>query len=93
MHAVICELTLFIPEANSLKAKRQVVKRIVERIKSRCNASVAETDYQDTWQRAVIAVAIVGSTRTIIEQQVNLLRRIVDDTAGAEVTSFDIEYI
>jgi hypothetical protein len=93
MQVAICEIQLFIPESNSLKAKRQVLKSVIERIKARCNASVAETDHQDTWQRATVAVAIVGTNRTVLEQQVNLVRRITDDVAGAEVTDFSVEYV
>ncbi len=43
---VVCEIGLFIPAAGSLKDKRQVVKRVVERIRSRCNAAVAETGFK-----------------------------------------------
>lgn len=93
MQVAICEIQLFIPESNSLKAKRQVLKSVIERIKARCNASVAETDHQDTWQRATVAVAIVGTTRTVLEQQVNLVRRITDDVVGAEVSDFTVEYV
>lgn len=93
MHVVVCEIQLFIPAANSLKAKRQVLKSVIERIKARCNASVAETEHQDTWQRATVAVAMVSASRTVLEQQVNLVRRITDDVAGAEVTGFTMEYV
>lgn len=93
MQVAVCELIFFIPEANSLKAKRQVLQRIVERIKSRCNASIAEIDFQDSWQRASIGIAIIGSSRTMVEKQVNLVHRIVDDIDGAEMTDCNVEYV
>ncbi|MDR3590710.1 MAG: DUF503 domain-containing protein [Negativicutes bacterium] len=93
MPVVICELELFIPGANSLKAKRQVVKRVVERIRSRCHAAVAETGFQDTWQRAAVTAAMVGGSRKILDAQVNLMRNIVDDVGDAEVTLFDVEFL
>ncbi|MDR3565523.1 MAG: DUF503 family protein [Negativicutes bacterium] len=93
MPVVVCEVELFIPAANSLKARRQVVRRVVERIRSRCNAAVAETGFQDTWQRAAVTVAMVGSSRAILDKQVGLVRRIIDDTGDAEVTGFDVEYV
>lgn len=93
MAVVVCELELFISQANSLKAKRQVLQRVIERIRSRCNASVAETGYQDVWQRAGVTVAMAGGSRSVLDSQINLLRRIVDDVADAEVTHFDVEYI
>lgn len=93
MIAVICEIELFIPAANSLKVKRQVLRQIIERIRSRCNASVAETDFQDTWQRASVGVAMVSSDRSVLEKQINLIRTILDDIAEAEVAAFAVDYI
>jgi uncharacterized protein len=93
MPVVVCEIELFIPGAGSLKDKRQVVKGVVERIRSRCSAAVAETGFQDTWQRAAVTAAMVSGSRVILDKQVTLMRKIVDDTAEAEVTFFDVEYL
>lgn len=93
MRAAICEIELYIPAANSLKAKRQVVKSVIERLKARCNASVAETGHQDVWQRATIGLAIVAGDGPMLEKQLALARRIVDDIMDAEVTTFDVEYV
>jgi len=46
----VCRVILNINEAFSLKEKRQVVKSIVERVKSRFNASVAEVGFNDKWK-------------------------------------------
>ncbi len=93
MPAVVCTLELFIPAAGSLKAKRQVVQGLAERIRSRCAAAVAETDHQEAWQRATLEAAMVGSSRAVLARQVELLRRIADDCGEAEVTSFTVEYV
>lgn len=93
MRAAICEIELFIPAANSLKAKRHVVKSVIERIKARCNSSVAETGYQDVWQRAAITVAIAGNSPALLERQMGLVRKIAEDSYEAEVSSFTIDYV
>lgn len=93
MTVIICTIELFIADAHSLKDKRQVVKSLVGRIRARVNASAAETGLHDLWQRARIGVAMIGSDRTVLENQVNQVRRLADDSDGAEVVSFDIEYI
>jgi uncharacterized protein YlxP (DUF503 family) len=54
-------------DARSLKEKRRVVKSLKERLQSRFNLSVAETGYQDTWQRAEITAAIVATDRRFAE--------------------------
>ena len=54
-------LEIHIPHAQSLKDKRMVVRRIKDRLRSKFNVAVSETDHQDLWQRATISVATVGS--------------------------------
>jgi len=53
----VCRVILNINEAFSLKEKRQVVKSIVERVKSRFNASVAEVGFNDKWKNAIIGIS------------------------------------
>ena len=93
MHVVICSIELFIPGAGSLKGKRHIIQSIIQRIRSRTNASVAETDFQDYWQRAAIGAAMVSSNKVLLEKQVNLLRDIVDNCAEAETVEFVIEFL
>ena len=93
MHVAVCTIELFLPSADSLKGKRHTLRSVIERIRSRVNASVAETDYQDTWQRAVIGVAMVSSSKVLLDKQISLIRRIVDDCAEAETVSFSVEYV
>lgn len=53
---------LHIPHARSLKAKRAVVRPLIEGIRNRYSCAVAEVDYHDLWQRAEIGVAVVSAT-------------------------------
>lgn len=93
MHVVICTIELFLPVAGSLKEKRHSIKSITQRIRSRVNASVAETDFQDSWQRSEIGVSIVSSDKALLEKQINIIRRIVDDCAEVETVDLLVEYV
>ena len=93
MTVIIVTIELYISQAQSLKDKRQVVKSLVGRIKAKVNASAAEVDFQELWQRSAVGVAMVGTDRTVLESQVNLLRRLADDSEGAEVVNFTVEYV
>ena len=57
----VCKVILAIDEVFSLKEKRHIVKSLTERVKSRFNASVAEVDLNDKWQRAVIGISCVSN--------------------------------
>lgn len=59
--------------AQSLKDKRQSVKSFKDRMTHRHNVSVAEVDAQDNRNRAVLAVAIVGSDRRYMEGVLQLI--------------------
>jgi uncharacterized protein YlxP (DUF503 family) len=52
---------LHVPGASSLKAKRQVIKSLKDRLRNRFNVSVAEVDQQDKWQRATLGIAMAGT--------------------------------
>lgn len=93
MHVAICSIELFMPGADSLKGKRHIIQSIIQRIRSRINASVAETDFQDYWQRAAIGVAMVSSNKVLLEKQINLIRDIVDNCSEAETVEFVIDYL
>lgn len=93
MQVAICCIQLYLPAAGSLKGKRQIVKSVIERVRARTKASVAETGCQDVWQRAEIGAALVSSDRGLLEKQVQQIRRIVDDCWEAETVEFQVEYL
>jgi uncharacterized protein YlxP (DUF503 family) len=51
---------LHLPDVESLKGKRHVLKGLKQRVRARFEVSVAEVDHHDMWQRATLAVAYVS---------------------------------
>ena len=49
-----------------------VVRRLKDRLRSKFNVSVAETDHQDLWQRAAISVTTVNSDEQYARQTLQL---------------------
>ena len=93
--AIIGVLTLEIvlQNAQSLKDKRQVVKSLKDRLRSKFNVAVAEIDYQDLWQRSVVAAVTVSADRVFAEK---LLQSVEDEAAallGSELTGATVEWI
>ncbi len=54
---------LNIPEAASLKDKRQALRSLLARMPNKFRVAVAEVDYLDCHQRALIATAAVSNTK------------------------------
>jgi uncharacterized protein YlxP (DUF503 family) len=61
-------LELHIAEAQSLKDKRQILRSLKDRLRAKFNVAVAELDFEDTWQRAVIGVVTVANEEQLVEE-------------------------
>ena len=57
----ILTLHIQLPGCASLKEKRSRLKPLIARLHREFNISVAEVDYQDTWQDALLACALVSN--------------------------------
>jgi uncharacterized protein YlxP (DUF503 family) len=68
-------LELRLDDSHSLKDKRHYVKSLKDRLRGKFNVSVAEIDYQDLWQRGLIAVATVSSDQAHAEQVLHHVER------------------
>lgn len=85
MVVVIERFDLHIPQSRSLKQKRHVVSALCAALRQTFAASVAEVDHQDLWQRAAIAVALVGPDRHHLERVLQQVERRVDAWGEIEV--------
>ena len=80
-----CEIEILIYESNSLKEKRHVIKSIIERIKSKFNASVAEVGYNELWNRSIIGVAVVSNNRNLCDASISKIISFVDNDERVEI--------
>jgi uncharacterized protein YlxP (DUF503 family) len=51
---------LHLPDVDSLKGKRHILKSLKDKVRQRFVVAVAEVDHHDVWQRATLAVASVS---------------------------------
>ena len=93
MHIVLIKLDLKIPFAHSLKDKRSHIKSLKDRIGSRFNASVAEIDALDNWQRAIIGICIISNDRSYLDKQYSLLETLVLEFTELELINMTREWL
>ena len=84
---------LRIEHAQSLKDKRQVVKSLKDRLRSRFNVAVAEIDYQDLWQRSVIAAATISSSRKVAEETLQRVETEASEVLGPMLVRAEVEWL
>jgi len=71
-----CRLTLHLPNAQSLKSKRSVIKSLCAKTRQKFNVSVSEIDANDAWQKSVLGIAVVANesafANSVISKAINL---------------------
>lgn len=88
MFVGIALLEVLVPHSGSLKAKRSVVNSLKGRIQSRLKVSVSEVGDPELWQRASVAVAVVGSEVGRVEETLRSARRLAESLPDGRLIDF-----
>jgi uncharacterized protein len=75
---VLLRVHLFFPESGSLKSKRAELNSVKAHLRQRMGATVAEVGYQDSWQRATLAIALTGGSAGRCDDAADAVCRALD---------------
>jgi uncharacterized protein YlxP (DUF503 family) len=92
MRVAVLHVELHIPYSQSLKDKRMVLRRIIDRLQ-KFNVAVAEIEHQDLWQRAGLGIVAISTSGEHVEQQ---LAKVADEIERVEpglVTRTELEFL
>ena len=81
----IFKIDLLIHDAFSLKDKRQVIKSIIERLKSRFNLSISEVGKNDIWNRSIIGISVVSNDAAHIDSMLSNIASFVEHDSRVEI--------
>jgi uncharacterized protein YlxP (DUF503 family) len=84
---------LHLPDVDSLKGKRHVLKGLKERVRTRFECSVAEVDHQDTWQRATLAIAYVSGDARHANEVISKAMDFIEDNVEGRVLDTSVEIL
>ena len=87
----VCKVELYIPEANSLKAKRKVIKSLKDRVRKKFNVAIAEVELQNIWQRAVLGIVSVSNDKKQIDAAFSRVISFMEHTDLAIIGQYQIE--
>lgn len=92
-HISLLTIELVIPWAQSLKDRRSAVHGLKGRLRSRFNAAVAEVDHLDKWQRAMIAVCMLGNDRRQLESDMSRVRQLCEEARDVEIAGISQQWL
>ena len=84
---------LHLPDVDSLKGKRHVLKGLKERVRARFEVAVAEVDHLDAWQHATIAIAYVSNDSRHANEVVSKAMDFIEDNVEGRVIDMQVEIL
>jgi uncharacterized protein YlxP (DUF503 family) len=84
---------LHLPDVESLKGKRHVLKGLKEKVRARFQVSVAEVDHQDLWQRATLALAYVSADARHANEVITKAMDFIEDNVEGQVLDTSVEIL
>lgn len=89
----VLQLDLAIPGADSLKAKRMVLRSLKDRVRRNFNVSVAEVDDNDQWQSATMAVVVVANDQRFANQILSKIAEFAEHDHDLVVDDYSISFL
>jgi len=89
----VSTIEIFFSENHSLKDKRQVTRKIVEKIRTKFSISVMEVEQSNLWQRAHVGFAVVGVKKDHVDAAIENVHRYVESLYVGEIIGTSTEII
>ncbi len=89
----VLTIELLFPVNNSLKGKRKLLQKIIERTRSRYNISIAEVGENELWQRALIGLAVVSNGTNHIHSTLDNITNFIANLHLGEIINAEVEIL
>lgn len=80
-------------ECRSLKEKRRIIKPVIEKIRKKFNASVAETGDHNSFKVSEIGVSVTGNDRRVINSTIDKIIQSVEYMEMTDLIDTEFEII
>jgi uncharacterized protein YlxP (DUF503 family) len=88
----LLSVELFLPDAQSLKDKRMVMRAVKDRLK-KFNVSVAEVEHQQLWQRAGLGIVSVSNGHELVDKALDAALDEIERVQPGVVTRAQREWL
>ena len=92
MHIGVCKIKLYLPECQSLKEKRSVVKSLIARLRNRFNIAIAEIEALDVHQSTVLGAVSVANDIKHVQRIVAQTVKFIEKNPSVVVVDYETEF-
>lgn len=91
MIVTVITVKLYAEWVHSLKEKRMIVKSLCDKLRSRFNASVIESDAQDLHQTVIVSIAYLSTQTPAADSTSESIKTFIENNTDAEIVDIYIE--
>ena len=84
---------LYLPNSDSLKAKRQIILSLKTRLKNKFNISVSEIGFLDSWKESGIGISCISNSGRHIDRELSYIMKQINSCRNLEVVDYSTEKI
>lgn len=89
----VSRVEIFFPENHSLKDKRQMMRKVIEKTRAKFNISIIEVEQSNLWQRARIGFAVAGVRQDHVNKAIENVHEYIESLYLGEVIGTSSEII
>jgi len=89
----VCQILLSLPGVSSLKAKRSIVRKVLDRTANRFNVAVAEVGQLDAHGQSTLGFAVVSNDRRHANSMLDSIAEFVEGSADTVVMNRSTELL
>lgn len=82
MHVAMIKFSIRLPENESLKGKRRVVRSLCQKLRNHFEVSVAEVANNDDLRTAVIGISFVSNSIPVLHQIISNIMKYLQASSG-----------
>ncbi|MDO5708021.1 MAG: DUF503 domain-containing protein [Andreesenia angusta] len=93
MFVGIAKIKIYIGDSYSLKDKRKIRYKIVERLKNKYNISIMEVEDQDIHRSLILGISFTHLTESLSEKLIQNIVNFIEEKLGIEIMDIYYEII
>ncbi|MEO0198009.1 MAG: DUF503 domain-containing protein [candidate division WOR-3 bacterium] len=86
-------IDLYLPTCNSLKEKRNILKRLKDKVRGSFNVSISEIDELDIWRRAQLGVACISNNGKDANSLLSKVVNFIESEDLVEILDYKISFV
>src|SRR5215470_8487072 len=86
-------LELRLPDAHSLKDKRQILRSLKDRLRRKFNIAIAEMDFHDVWQSSIIGIVTLSNAEQHVEESLQHVLREAERLLGPILVDHSVDFL